>query len=97
MHATLLTILENITHIPLLALLYWAVYRKFVSSKPLPALLAAPARVLKVFLFIALLGFAGCTDTDPLAVASGPVFALNVGHWQPSSLDLTVPPAIPSQ
>ena len=93
----LLVILANITHIPLLALLSWAAYRKFVSAKPLPILLAMPSRVLKVFLFVALLGFAGCADPDPLALASGPVFALNGGHWQPSPQDLTIPPPTPNQ
>jgi hypothetical protein len=97
MHATLLVILANVTHIPLLALLSWIAYRKFVSAKPFPALLAKPARVFKFFLFVALLGFAGCANTDPLATASGPVFALNAGHWQPSPQDLTVPPPIPNQ
>lgn len=97
MHATLLVILANITHIPLLALLSWAVSRKFVSAQPLPALLAKPARVFKFFLFVVLLGLAGCANTDPLATASGPVFALNAGHWQPSPQDLTVPPLIPNQ
>jgi hypothetical protein len=55
------------------------------------------ARVGTTLLFIALLGFAGCASTDPLAVASGPVFALNAGHWQPAPQDLVVPPAVVAQ
>jgi hypothetical protein len=54
-------------------------------------------RIGGALLFIALLGFAGCTNSDPLAVASGPVFALNPGHWQPLPRDLTVPAQVPNQ
>ncbi len=54
-------------------------------------------RLGATLLFIAFLGFAGCTNTDPLAVASGPVFALNAGHWQPAPQDLAAPPVIAKQ
>jgi hypothetical protein len=54
-------------------------------------------RVGGTLLFIALLGFAGCTNPDPLAVASGPIFALNAGHWQPAPQDLAGPPVIAKQ
>lgn len=54
-------------------------------------------RVGATLLFIALLGFAGCANTDPLAVASGPVFALNAGHWQPTPQDLAAPAAVVKQ
>ncbi|WP_408846164.1 type IV secretion system lipoprotein VirB7 [Acidocella facilis] len=36
---------------------------------------------------------AGCSNGDPLAVASGPLFPLNVGLWQPTAHDLATPPA----
>ncbi len=55
------------------------------------------ARLGATLLFIALLGFAGCANTDPLAVASGPVFALNAGHWQPTPQDLAAPPVVAKQ
>jgi hypothetical protein len=55
------------------------------------------ARVGATLLFIALLGFAGCTNADPLAVASGPVFALNAGQWQPAPQDLAAPPVVVKQ
>ena len=37
---------------------------------------------------------AGCSNPDPLAVASGPLFALNAGHWQPTPKDLSAPPVV---
>jgi hypothetical protein len=55
------------------------------------------ARAGMTLLFIALLGFAGCANSDPLAVASGPVFALNAGHWQPAPQDLAAPPVVVKQ
>ena len=73
----------------------WLLYRKFVSSKPMPAIIAAPERVLKMILVIITCGLlAGCSNPDPLAVASGPVFALNAGHWQPTAQDLAAPPPV---
>ena len=73
----------------------WAVYRRFFSSKSLPQLIAVTIRVTRVILVVATFGLlAGCSNPDPLAVASGPVFALNAGHWQPTQQDLTAPPAV---
>jgi hypothetical protein len=73
----------------------WLLYRKFVSSKPLPAIISVPGRVMKVILVVITFGLlAGCSNPDPLAVASGPVFALNAGHWQPTPQDLAAPPKV---
>lgn len=44
--------------------------------------------------FLALLvlaGLAGCASHEKLAVASGPVFALNPDHWQATPADLAAP------
>lgn len=52
-------------------------------------------RLLRAFTMLALVGFlAGCADRDPLAVASGPLYPLNVGYWQPTQQDLAKPPPI---
>ncbi|MDE2342141.1 MAG: type IV secretion system protein VirB7 [Betaproteobacteria bacterium] len=49
-------------------------------------------RLLLIIITFGLL--AGCSNPDPLAVASGSVFALNAGHWQPTPQDLSSPPKI---
>ena len=37
-----------------------------------------------------LLVLGACSSSHELAVAKGPLFALNAGHWHPSPLDLTL-------
>ncbi len=91
MHGMMLNLLDFATRIPMIVFLLWLLYRKFVAKRPMPGFIAGPGRALSVLVLFALLGFAGCTNSDPLAVASGPVFALNPGHWQPLPQDLTVP------
>ncbi len=72
----------------------WVVYRCFISSKPKPLIL----RFIRFILIPCTCGLlAGCSNPDPLAVASGPVFALNAGHWQPSPHDLERPPISTNQ
>ena len=39
----------------------------------------------------ALVGLAACSHTEVLATPTGPVFALNTGHWQPGPADLQLP------
>lgn len=74
---------------------YWVVYRRFVLAKPLPRFLAIPGRFLKFCLILITLGLlAGCGDSAPLAVASGSLFPLNAGHWQPTQQELAAPPAV---
>ncbi|MHB1302599.1 MAG: type IV secretion system lipoprotein VirB7 [Acidiphilium sp.] len=95
MHNLMIIAVNNLVHLPLLLFLLWAVYRKFISKKPLPAILAVPGRVLQLLLIIITFGLlAGCSNPDPLAVASGPLFALNAGHWQPTKQDLAAPPKV---
>jgi hypothetical protein len=76
----------------------WIVFRAFVSSKPTRAIITVPFRVFRILLIIATFGvLGGCTNSDPLAVATGPVFALNVGHWQPAPQDLAATPVVAKQ
>ncbi len=42
-------------------------------------------------ILLALTGLAGCGGADTLATPTGPGFALNTGHWQPTPADLTLP------
>jgi hypothetical protein len=80
------------------ALWFWVLYRRFVSAKPLPRFLAIPGRLFKLCLLLVTLGLlAGCGNGDPLAVASGPLFPLNAGHWQPGPQDLVAPPKVTDQ
>ena len=47
---------------------------------------------MKTFAILAaLIGLAACSHTEVLAKPTGPVFALNTGHWQPTPADLEVP------
>ena len=87
--------MSNLIHLPLLLILLWAVYRKFVSKRPLPTIFAIPGRLFRMLLIIIAFGLlAGCSNPDPLAVASGPLFALNAGHWQPTPQDLSAPAVV---
>lgn len=89
------TISNNLVHAPVLLFLLWVIYRKFGSSKPLPSILMVPGRALKLIVILVTLGLlAGCAGSDPLAVASGPLFLLNPGHWQPTPQDLAAPPVV---
>jgi hypothetical protein len=76
----------------------WAFYRGVLSKKPKPALIVGFGRFLKLILVLMTFGLlAGCSNPDPLAVASGPVFALNAGAWQPAPQQLAAPPAVTNQ
>jgi len=98
MHEIIVKIANNLIHLPVLIFLLWAAYRKLVSKKPLPAILAVPGRLLRLLLIVITFGLlAGCSNPDSLAVASGPIFALNAGHWQPTPQDLAAPPQIVSR
>jgi hypothetical protein len=89
---------DDLVHVPVLLLLLWAIYRRFGSKQPVPAILAIPARGLQLALVLVTLGLlAGCASSDPLAVASGPLFPLNSGHWQPAAQDLAAPPPVADQ
>jgi len=95
MNKLIVILTNNLVHLPLLLILLWVAYRKFISKKPLPAILAIPGRLFRMLLIILTFGFlAGCSNSDPIAVASGPLFALNTSHWQPTSQDLSAPPVV---
>ena len=67
-------------------------------SMPLKRLSALSARIFWFFLVLAAIGtLIGCSNTDPLAVASGAVFPLNTSHWQPTAVDLAGPPVASSR
>ncbi len=86
-------ILLNLVQVPILLFLLWAVYSKFASPKPLPRILVIPGQVLRIVLILVAFGLlAGCVNSDPIAVASGPLFPLNAGHWQPTPQQLAAPP-----
>jgi hypothetical protein len=73
----------------------WIFIRVKFSSKRRNTL-GLPFRIFRLLMIIATFGVLGaCTNPDPLAVASGPVFALNGGHWQPAPQDLAGPPVMP--
>jgi hypothetical protein len=42
-------------------------------------------------ILLALIGLAACSSAEVLATPTGPAFALNAGHWQPTSADLELP------
>jgi hypothetical protein len=90
------TLLSNLVHVPLAACLGWAAYRTFrpnqSSERSGSRRMITVGRVL-VFL-VAALTLAGCASSDPLAVAHGPLFQLNAGHWQATPQDLATPPRI---
>lgn len=95
MHNLFLKIAADLIHVPVLLFLLWEVHRKFLSAKPLPRIMAVPGRVLRVILLLVTFGLlAGCGASDPLAVASGPLFPLNAGHWQPTPQELAAPPVV---
>lgn len=84
-----------LVHVPIVVLLAWLVCHPFRESRSTPGALAFPFRAFRVVALVGLAAMlAGCANTDPLAVASGPVFQLNPGHWQPSKQALAAPPTI---
>ena len=51
--------------------------------------------VLRIGLLVLTAGvLAACSSPDPLAVASGPLYPLNVGYWHPTPQDLSAPPPV---
>lgn len=84
-------IASSLLHLPFLAFLLWLVWRKWHT--PNTARGPNPLRLFKYLALLALLGLAGCANHEKLAVASGPVFALNPDHWQATPSDLATPDA----
>lgn len=51
--------------------------------------------IVRVGLFaLAVSALSACSNPDPLAVASGPVYPLNMGYWRPTPQDLSAPPPV---
>lgn len=88
-------LVDNLIHVPVFLFLLWVIYWRFGSKKPLPPILEVPGRALKLVIILVTLGLlAGCAGSDSLAVASGPLFPLNAGHWQPTPQELAAPPLV---
>ena len=59
------------------------------APRVLKSYFGCPGKYLRLVLVIATLGLlVGCSNPDPLAIASGPLYQLNAGHWQ---LDIARP------
>ena len=81
--------------LPTAAFLLWLLYRRLLARRPLPGFIRLPLKAAGFVLLIATIGvLGGCANPDPLAVASGPLYPLNAGHWQPTPQDLSAPPLV---
>lgn len=81
-------------HLPLVLLALWLLHRRFVRHRPPLKLGRIPFGLVRLLVVLALFGLAGCASTETLAVAQGPLFALNPRHWQPTAKDLKSPPPV---
>jgi hypothetical protein len=52
---------------------------------------------IRYLLLLSLMALAGCSHTEELAKAKGPLFALNPDHWQATPQELEAPPASPNK
>ncbi len=52
-------------------------------------------KTARVLILLSLLALAGCSHSEDLAKADGPLFPLNTDHWQATPQDLDAPPASP--
>lgn len=59
--------------------------------------IAPNSRPLYLLAILGGLALAGCSHTEELAKAKGPLFPLNPDHWQASPQDLAAPPADPNK
>jgi Outer membrane lipoprotein virB7 len=70
-------------------------YSESFLKHPIPFLVPRPGTFLRFGVVLVTLSLlAGCTNPDPLAVATGALFPLNPGYWQPTPHDLAAPPRV---
>lgn len=55
------------------------------------------SQLLRLLAVLGGLALAGCSHTEELAKAKGPLFPLNPDHWQASPEDLAGPPVDPNK
>lgn len=83
-------LVSNLLHLPLLLGLLWLGYRSLRGRRTKASGLG---RFVKFLLLATLLTVGGCSSTEKLAQAKGPLFGLNPDHWQPAPTELEAPPA----
>lgn len=54
-------------------------------------------KTVRVLILLSVLALAGCSHSEELAKADGPLFPLNTDHWQASPQELEAPPASPNK
>lgn len=95
MHISTKILADTIVRLPTAAFLLWLLHRHFVARRTLPSPVRLPIKAAGLSLVIATIGLlGGCANPDPLAVASGPLYQLNTGYWQPAPQDLSAPPRV---
>jgi Outer membrane lipoprotein virB7 len=68
------------------------VYFEFLLKREFPFPAWRPCTFLHFGVVFVTLGLLGGCANSPLAVATGPLFPLNPGYWQPTPQDLAAPP-----
>ena len=59
--------------------------------------LSLQTKTVRVLILLSVLALAGCSHSEELAKADGPLFPLNTDHWQASPQELEAPPASPNK
>jgi hypothetical protein len=54
-------------------------------------------KTIRVLILLSVLALAGCSHSEELAKADGPLFPLNTDHWLASPQELEAPPASPNK
>lgn len=81
--------------LPFVVMLGWVAYRRFRSggaSSSIASLPLSAIRIIAIFAMLAVL--VGCSDADPLPVATGPLYQLNPANWHATQQDLSGPPQV---
>jgi hypothetical protein len=58
---------------------------------------ASRNKTVRLLILLGAVGLAGCSHTQKLAQAKGPLFPLNPDHWQATPQDLAAPPTDPNK